>query len=228
MGSVNWNASTLFEGAQRTAKWWFGFKVCMCHWQRRVEYGTVIGSALCFSVCGSGTAGGAVRLEVGTEILLVRDELRFILWVFWGFYSGVAQDSGLVGCNAASLGDQLPAFGRTVSPSSARHLPSNTAQRRVRLESSDSRPVIRGLIREPHPWRRSQPVYSRGRDLLQEPGIGTAGGSYCSSNYGCRGAGGGSGCAHYSQWVLILFSWHLLVSKLLISVLLVLVLIAPN
>ena len=35
--------------------------------------------------------------------------------------------------------------------------------------------------------------------FLQEPDIGSAGGSNRSSHYGCRGAGGGSGSSHRSQ-----------------------------
>jgi hypothetical protein len=37
------------------------------------------------------------------------------------------------------------------------------------------------------------------RVLLQEPDIGSAGGSNRFPHYGCRGAGGGSGNSHHSQ-----------------------------
>jgi len=43
--------------------------------------------------------------------------------------------------------------------------------------------------------------------LLQEPDIGSAGGSNRSSHYGCRGAGGSSGSSHHSQWVYFDSDW---------------------
>ena len=45
------------------------------------------------------------------------------------------------------------------------------------------------------------------RVLLQEPDIGSAGGSNRSSHYGCLGAGGGSGSSHHSQWVEFDSDW---------------------
>jgi hypothetical protein len=55
--------------------------------------------------------------------------------------------------------------------------------------------------------------YNQCSDLLQESGFSPAGGSDCSPRYGCRGASGGGGSAHHSQWVWTLFAWWSLMRK---------------
>ena len=110
----------------------------------------------------------------------------------------MAEDSGLVGCRHIFIPASWT-FGRIVSPSSSRHL--HMTQRNISedrniqvpfriLSSPQGSPEIDGTV-----TLRLQQC----RVLLQEPDIGSAGGSNRSSHYGCLGAGGGSGSSHHSQ-----------------------------